>query len=117
VHSVRYEEELAYRDTVEKLRAHPVFGEELAASPDKLVYVPIVTRERVDGLPHARIPALLANGSLEARAGCRLDPATSRIMICGNPDMVDDLRMHLANAGYAVSRRGQPAQLAVENYW
>ncbi len=117
VHSVRHEEELAYRDTVEQLRAHPLFGEELAASPDKLVYVPIVTRESVDGVLHARIPALLANGSLEARAGCRLDPAASRIMICGNPDMVDDLRMHLVNAGYAVSRRGQPAQLAVENYW
>jgi ferredoxin--NADP+ reductase len=38
-------------------------------------------------------------------------------MICGNPDMVDDIRRHLSNAGYAVSRRGQPAQMAVENYW
>jgi ferredoxin--NADP+ reductase len=117
VHSVRQIDELAYRDTVESLREHPVIGDELAAAPERLVYMPIVTRKKVDGILHARIPALLANGSLEARAGVRLDPAASRIMICGNPDMVDDLRMHLTNAGYAVSRRGQPAQMAVENCW
>jgi ferredoxin/flavodoxin---NADP+ reductase len=117
VHSVRHANELAYRDTVEAFRKHEVFGEELAANPGKLVYVPIVTREQLDGALHARIPALLGNGTLEARAGVRLSPEHSRVMICGNPDMVDDIRMHLTNAGYAVSRRGQPAQMAVENYW
>ena len=117
VHSVRQADELAYRDTVEALRTHEVFGEELAANPGKLVYVPIVTRERIDGALCARIPALLGSGALEARAGVRLDPKRSRVMICGNPDLVDDLRRHLTLAGYQVSRRGQPAQLAVENYW
>lgn len=117
VHSVREAAELAYRDTIEGLRTHEVFGEELVASPDKLVYVPIVTRERVAGALHARIPALLANGALESAAGVRLDPLRSRFMICGNPDMVDDIRLHLTNAGYQVSRRGAPAHMAVENYW
>lgn len=117
VHSVRHADELAYRGTVEGFRRHEVFGDELAADPGKLVYVPIVTRERLDGALHARIPALLGSGALEAKAGVRLDPQRSRVMICGNPDMVDDIRRHLTLAGYQVSRRGQPAQLAVENYW
>lgn len=117
VHSVRQAHELVYRETVDAFRTHEVFGPELGADPDKLVYVPIVTRERIRGALHARIPALLANGELEAAAGVRLDPARSRLMVCGNPDMVDDIRVHLAHAGYAVSRRGQPAQVAVENYW
>jgi len=117
VHSVRQASELAYRDTIEAFRTHEVFGEELAANPGKLVYVPIVTREPHADALHARIPALLASGALEARAGVQLSPAASRVMICGNPDMVDDLRSHLMHAGYAVSRRGQPAQMAVENYW
>lgn len=117
VHSVRQADELAYRDTIEAFRTHDVFGEELAADPGKLVYVPIVTREHADGVLHARIPALLGSGALEAKAGTRLDPERSRVMICGNPDMVDDIRRHLTLAGYQVSRRGQPAQLAVENYW
>jgi ferredoxin--NADP+ reductase len=117
VHSVRRTNELAYRDTIEAFRSSEVFGEELAANPGKLVYVPIVTREKPDGALGARIPALLSSGALEARAGMKLDHEKSRIMICGNPDMVDDIRKHLTHAGYAVSRRGQPAQMAVENYW
>jgi ferredoxin--NADP+ reductase len=117
VHSVRHADELAYRDTVEAFRSHEVFGDELAANPGKLVYVPIVTRERHDGALQARIPALLGSGALEAQAGVKLSPEASRVMICGNPDMVDDIRTHLTHAGYAVSRRGQPAQMAVENYW
>lgn len=117
VHSVRNANELAYRDTVENFRNHEYFGELLAANPGKLVYVPIVTRENLPGVLSARIPALLGSGALEAQAGVKLDPEHSRIMICGNPDMVDDIRKHLTNAGYAVSRRGQPAQMAVENYW
>lgn len=117
VHSVRNADELAYRDTVEALRTHAVFGDALAAEPGKLVYVPIVTREPVDGALDARIPALLASGALEARAGAALDHTRSRIMICGNPAMVDDTRHHLQNAGYRVSRRGEPGHMAVENYW
>ncbi|CAN5449507.1 ferredoxin--NADP reductase [soil metagenome] len=122
VHSVREVDELAYRDTIEQLAAHEYFGELLAADPGKLVYVPIITRERgtlADGTPMlgTRITAALADGSLEAAAGVKLDLARSRIMICGNPAMVDDVRKQLVKAGFAVSRRARPAQIAVENYW
>jgi ferredoxin--NADP+ reductase len=117
VHSVRNANELAYRDTIESFREHEVFGEELAANPDKLVYVPIVTRELYDDALNARIPATLGSGALEARAGIKLDRERSRIMICGNPEMVDDIRHHLQNTGYRVSRRGEPGHMAVENYW
>src|SRR5215467_500495 len=73
VHSVRNADELAYRDTLESFRTHELFGEELAANPDKLVYVPIVTREKHDDALNARIPALIASGALEERAGIKLD--------------------------------------------
>jgi ferredoxin--NADP+ reductase len=117
VHSVRNAKELAYRDTVEAFHDHEVFGEELAVNPGKLVYVPIVTRERHGDALHARIPALLGSGALEQRARVKLDHERSRIMICGNPEMVDDIRHHLQNTGYRVSRRGEPGHMAVENYW
>jgi len=117
VHSVRNAGELAYRETIASLRTHEVFGPELEANPGKLVYVPIVTRERCDGALGRRIPELLASGALEERAGVRLDAERSRIMICGNPEMVDDVRHHLQRAGYRVSRRGEPGHMAVENYW
>jgi ferredoxin--NADP+ reductase len=38
-------------------------------------------------------------------------------MICGNPEMVDDTRKHLGALGFAMSRRGKPGHMAVENYW
>lgn len=113
VHSVRRASELAYADTVEGLAVHEYLGE----FAHKLTYVPVVTREQVPDTLAGRIPALLTDGSLEARAGLTLDPARSRIMICGNPEMVDDTRAWFTTRGYAVSRRGHPGHLAVENLW
>jgi ferredoxin--NADP+ reductase len=114
VHSVREAKELAYREFVETLPQHEYFGE-FAAS--KLKYVKIVTRENVEGCLSARITTALDDGSLEAAAGLKLDHERSRIMICGNPEMVDDTRKNLTEKGFAVSRRGAPAHMAVENYW
>jgi ferredoxin--NADP+ reductase len=83
----------------------------------KLRYVPVVTRAAVAGTLSARIPTLIDNGELERTAGVKLDHERSRIMICGNPEMVDDTRKHLTALGFAMSRRGKPAHMAVENYW
>ncbi|MPS29334.1 MAG: ferredoxin--NADP reductase [Alcaligenaceae bacterium] len=117
VHSVRTAEELVYRDTIEGLRDHEVFGEFCREQPGKLIYLPSVTREHVPGALDGRITTLIANGELERRAGVTLDPSRSRIMLCGNPEMVSDLRKLLADRGFGASRRGKPGNLAVENYW
>jgi ferredoxin--NADP+ reductase len=113
VHSVREAPELAYRDTILKLAKEPPFG----ASGAKLRYVPIVTRDTLEGVLHERIPVLAQDGRLEAAAGLALDLARSRILLCGNPAMVKDMRALLGAAGYATSRRLKPGTLAVENYW
>lgn len=113
VHSVRTEPELAYRDEIARLSEHPLVGEFAA----KLRYVPVVTRERVEGALNARITTLIARGELERAAGLSLDPERSRIMICGGPAMVEDTRKLLGEMGYRLSRRVAPAQLAVENAW
>ena len=83
----------------------------------KLRYTRIVTREPVPGALRDRVTGLLASGVLEDNVGIRLDHERSRIMLCGNPDMVEDARGLLAGRGFRVSRRGEPGQLAVENYW
>lgn len=113
VHSVRTGAELTYRDELATLREHPLVG----PHADRLIYVPVVTRERVAGALAQRIPALIASGELEARAGVRLDHEASRIMICGNPEMVRDTRTLLKARGFALSRREHPGQLAIENAW
>ena len=53
----------------------------------------------------------------EEAIGLKLDHDRSRIMLCGNPEMVEDSRRILTERGYRVSRRGDPGHLAVENYW
>lgn len=113
VHSVREPRELAYADTVDALKHHEYFG----AFGHKLAYVPVVTREPMEGLLKDRIPTLLTSGELEARAGVKLDHERSRVMICGNPDMVEDTRNWFVDRGYSLSRRGAPGHLAVENLW
>jgi ferredoxin--NADP+ reductase len=113
VHSVRYPNELAYADTIEAFRGHELF----APMARKLRYVQAVTRAAVPGALDKRIPAAIADGSLEAQVGLPFDHDRSRILICGNPEMVDDTRKLLAGRGYTTSRRGAPGHLAVENYW
>jgi ferredoxin/flavodoxin---NADP+ reductase len=113
VHSVRHVEELAYQELIEGFKTHEFFSE----FGHKLKYVKTVTREKVAGTLNARVTTLIENGGLEAELGLPLDLDRSRVMICGNPEMVDQTRVLLQNKGMTVSRRGQPGHLAVENYW
>jgi len=113
VYSVREEKELAYVDTIEGLKTHEYFGE----FSHKLKFVPVVTRETIAGALSERIPTLLESGELEREVGIKLDSERSRIMICGNPEMVEDTRNWFTERGYTVSRRSKPGHLALENLW
>ena len=113
VYSVRNANELAYQETVASLTRHEYFGE----FADKLTFVPVVTRETGAGLLNQRIPVLLESGDLERYADLALDPVRSRIMICGNPEMVDDTRTWFLDKGYTISRRAKPGHVALENLW
>jgi ferredoxin--NADP+ reductase len=103
VHGVRFKDELAYSELIEAFRNHEYFGE----FADKLKYVQVVTRDEVPGALRGRIPQLLEDGELERSTGVRIDPDRARIMICGNPEMVDDLRKHFIERGYTLSRTRQ----------
>ena len=113
VHSARHAGELAYRNEIAAI-AH---SEPFAGQSARLHYVPVVTRECCPHALVARIPQLIEDGRLEAAAGVQLDLERSRIMVCGNPQMTDDLRELLTARGFLVSRRANPGQLAFENYW
>jgi len=111
VHSVRYADDLAYRERLCSLRQHPLIG----ARADQFLYVPVVTRERTGDTLSERIPALIADGTLESHTGLTFHEENSRIMICGNPDMVDETRKLFRAKGYTLSKQAQPGQLAIEN--
>ncbi|CAM8647151.1 Hmp Flavodoxin reductases (ferredoxin-NADPH reductases) family 1 [Burkholderiales bacterium] len=112
IHSVREAQELAYRAQIESLGEHPVFGEWAS----RLRYQPVVTREKTE-YPNERLPALIASGALEASLATELTLARSKLMLCGNPEMVKDTREALQAKGFVSARSSRPGQIATENYW
>lgn len=112
-YSARSTEELAYIDKIESLQED--FGS-LVDNPAKLIFIPIVTREAVEGALTERLPKLLLDGTLQERAGIALDIDSTHVMLCGNPDMVEDTKETLKSLGLVMNRRGE-GNIAVENYW
>ncbi|MCU1776547.1 ferredoxin--NADP reductase [Pseudomonas sp. 14P_5.3_Bac1] len=113
VYSAREAKELAYQELIHALGER----EYLAEYAHKLVYIPTVTREQYPGALNGRITTLIENGELERSAGVELTPEHSRVLICGNPQMVDDTRQLLKQRDMQLSLSRRPGQVAVENYW
>lgn len=109
VYSVRTAAELAYVDRIQEIAE--TFGEGHIG----FKFISIITRDPSAQL-HDRLPVLIENGELEKVAGIELSPATSHVMLCGNPEMVDDTKDALKRRGLTMNRRGE-GNIAVENYW
>ena len=111
-HGVRYRSELAYHDAITRqLPYDEIFGEMVRK---QLVYYPSVTRE--DYLHTGRITDLLRSGRmLEDLDLAPLDPAGDRLMLCGNPGMLEETRTILDERGFEISpRRGEPGDYVIE---
>lgn len=113
VYSVREARELAYQQLIAELMQRDY----LAEYAHKFQFIPVVTREPHVGALNGRITTLIENGELERAAGVNLDPLHSRVMLCGNPQMIDDTRALLKQRGMSLSLTRRPGQVAVENYW
>ncbi|TCO82727.1 ferredoxin--NADP+ reductase [Plasticicumulans lactativorans] len=111
VHGVRHANELGYAELLRALPEHEIFGE----FAHKLHYVQAVTREDVPGALRGRITELLDSGELECTTGVTFDAERARVMICGNPDLVEDLRGMLTARGMSLAKRGRPGHFAIEN--
>lgn len=108
VHAVRRAAELSYQDRVREIQA---------ARGQQFVFIPFVSREDTSFAIKSRVPQAIEDGRLEARAGIPLDAETSQVMICGNPDMVEDTQKVLEARGLRKNRRKEPGHITVENYW
>jgi ferredoxin--NADP+ reductase len=108
VHGAREQTHLGHRAELEQ-RAQEV---------SSFKFVPVLSREAavVGGLA-GRIPTLIAGGELETAVGITLDPARSRVLLCGNPQMIVDTRTVLETRGLKIHRRRAPGQILSENYW
>jgi ferredoxin--NADP+ reductase len=113
VYSARNRSELAYQELIEEIPQR----EYLDGLGSKLIYLPLVTREHLPGTLHGRVTHLLRSGELEQAAGVALTPEDSRVMLCGNPQMIEDSLALLKERGLQLALTRRPGQIAVENYW
>jgi len=95
---------------VTDLRAHEFLGEYVEG---KLEYYATVTREPY--YHQGRITDLIASGALFDDLGVPpLSPDVDRAMICGNPNMLIDLRDMLLARGFEEGSSGVPGDYVVE---
>jgi ferredoxin--NADP+ reductase len=111
VHGVRIVDELAYHGLlVDHLPAHEFLGDMVSS---QLLYYPTVTREEYRN--QGRIPDLVDSGKLFADLGLpAFDPAEDRVMICGSPAMLRDLKQLLERQGFREGSTSTPGDFVIE---
>jgi ferredoxin--NADP+ reductase len=111
VHGVRIVDELAYHGLLTQyLPAHEFLGDMVST---QLRYYPTVTRE--DFRTQGRIPDLIASGKLFADLGLPdLDPKEDRVMICGSPGMLRDLKKLLEDRQFQEGNTSTPGAFVIE---
>ena len=111
VHGVRKKDELAYHDLlVEHLPAHEFLGDLVTS---QLRYYPTVTREAYRNM--GRVTDLLETGKMFEDLNIpALDSAEDRVMICGSPGMLRDLKQILESRGFAEGNTSRPGDFVIE---
>jgi ferredoxin/flavodoxin---NADP+ reductase len=110
-HGCRQVSDLAYRERLTKELLEDEFLGEMVR--EKLIYYPAVTREPF--LHHGRITELMASGQMFRDAGMPpLSREEDRVMICGSPAMLSELRQLLLGRGWAEGNMGEPGDFVIE---
>lgn len=111
VHGVRIVDELAYHEVLTQyLPAHEFLGDMVST---QLLYYPTVTRE--DFRTQGRIPDLIKSGKLFADLGLPdLDAKEDRVMICGSPGMLRDLKKLLEDRHFEEGNTSTPGAFVIE---
>jgi ferredoxin--NADP+ reductase len=107
VYCVRTVSDLAYQDVITHLQKQngPQFS-----------FVPVVTREVMQGALNKRITAAIESGELEQQAGIEMNAEDSHVMMCGNSDMITEVTELLARRGLRKHLRREPGHITTEKY-
>jgi len=110
-HGCRQVSDLAYRERLTKELLEDEFIGEMVR--EKLIYYPTVTREPF--LHHGRITDLMDSGQMFKDAGMPpLSREEDRVMICGSPAMLAELRQLLLGRGWEEGNMGEPGDFVIE---
>lgn len=111
VHGVREVKELAYHDYItQELPQHEFLGEMVSR---QLLYYPTVTREPYKH--QGRVTTVIENGQLANDLGLpALNAAEDRVMICGSPEMLRDLKHMMEERGFNEGNTTKPGDFVIE---
>ena len=108
VYGVRHASDLAYHEKIKAWQTK--FAKQFS-------FVPIVSRDEVDGALKGRIPQLFVDQKIQQMSGKTLSSETSQVMLCGNPDMIKDTIEVLESFGLTKHLRRSTGQISMERYW
>ena len=111
VHGVREVKELAYHDYLtQELPKHEFLGEMVSK---QFLYYPTVTREPYQN--QGRLTDAIESGKLFTNLGLPpFDAARDRVMICGSPQMLKDLKRMLENRHFKEGNTTTPGDFVIE---
>ena len=111
VHGVRQVNELAYHDYItQELPKHEFLGEMVS---QQLKYYPTVTRETYKH--QGRVTTVIENGQMATDLGLpALNPVEDRVMICGSPEMLRDLKQMMEVRGFKEGNTTKPGDFVIE---
>ena len=106
VYSVRTAQELAYQDVIARV----------CKQHQQLSFVPLVTREMLEGAINRRVTDAIVSGELEQQAGITMSPGDSHVMMCGNSAMIVDVMELLKSRNMRKHLRREPGHITTEKY-
>ncbi len=111
IHGVREVAELAYHDYItQELPQHEFLGEMVSK---QLLYYPTVTREPYKN--QGRVTTALEEGKVAEAFGIpMLNAAEDRVMICGSPEMLRDLKAMMEVRGLKEGNTTTPGDFVIE---
>jgi ferredoxin--NADP+ reductase len=84
-------------------------------------YLPIISRPAEEpvqwGGPAGYVQDLWRGGHLGSAWGFRPSPANTRVFLCGNPAMIEDMLEIVSEDGFREHSRKDPGHVFVERYW
>lgn len=107
VYSVKTGSELVYQDVIADIRKQ---------KQQQLSFVPLVTREPIEGAINKRVTAALESGELEHHVGVQISPEDSHVMMCGNSAMIADVMALLKTRNMRKHLRREPGHITTEKY-
>jgi ferredoxin--NADP+ reductase len=108
VHGTPLVNELAYAELIQTL---------VDAHPEQFRFISCVTREANPHGLEGRITTSLESGVLEQAAGIPISPADTHVMLCGNHNMLNDMKELLGKRGMQRHLRHKPGHITTEQYF